>query len=84
VWVNGQLASDYDGGGEVLPLDKWLRPGKNELTLLGGHEKPVYIQVSKHTGGGFEGVVGKRKFPGPGGEDKTEALTFEVGRAPKP
>jgi hypothetical protein len=67
IWVNGERAGDYAGGGQVLPLKKWLRPGKNELTLSGRHEKPVYIKISRHTGGGFEGVVGKRKFPGPGG-----------------
>lgn len=84
LWVNGQRASDYSGGGQFLGLEKWLRPGKNELTLSGRHEKPVYVKVTKHTGGGFEGVVAKKKFPGPGGEGKAEPLTFEVERPSKP
>ena len=84
LWVNGKQAGDYTGGGQVLPLGKWLRPGENALTLTGRHDKPVYVKVIKDTGGGFEGVVGKRKFPGPGGEEKAEPLTFEVEVAPKP
>jgi HEAT repeat protein len=84
LWVNGERAGDYSGGGQVDPLGKWLRPGKNELTLSGRHDKPVYVKVTRHTGGGFEGVIGKRKFPGPGGDDKADPLTFEVERAPKP
>jgi hypothetical protein len=44
----------------------------------------VYIKVTRGTGGGFEGVVGKRKFPGPGGEEKAEPLTFKAEGAPKP
>jgi HEAT repeat protein len=84
LWVNGQRAGDYSGGGTILDLEKWLRPGKNELTLSGRHDKPVYVKVTKTTGGGLEGVPGKRKFPGPGGDDKAEPLTFEVERTPKP
>jgi hypothetical protein len=62
----------------VLNLKRWLRPGKNTLTLAGEHEKPVYVKIARYTGGGFEGVVAKRKFAGPGSEEKSEPLRFEV------
>jgi hypothetical protein len=84
VWVNGRRVGDYSGGGQVLNLDKRLRPGKNDLTLSGRDEKPVYVKITRHTGGGFEGVVAKRKFPGPGGEEKARPLTFDVEGGPKP
>ncbi len=82
LWVNGARADTYSGGGTLQPLRRWQRPGKNELTLSGRHAKTVFVKVFKTTGGGFAGVVARRKFPGPGGDDKAEPLVFEVERAP--
>lgn len=84
LWVNGDPAgffhtSDWKGVG----LNPWLRPGKNELTFSGKNEKPVYVKVAKGRLDGFEGLAGKRRFSGPGGEGRAEPLVFQVERTPK-
>jgi hypothetical protein len=48
------------------------------------HALPVYVKITRDTGGGFEGLAGKRKFAGPGGKDKAEPLRFEVEDVAKP
>jgi len=83
-WMNGDPVFFFGTNeGRALWVNQWLRPGKNELTFSGKHEKPVYLKVARQQGGSSMELLGKRKFPDPGAEGKAEPLVFSVERPPK-
>jgi hypothetical protein len=84
LWVNGNPIKTFEGGGSMFPLDQWLRPGKNELSVSGLRVGTVYVLVAKHQAMNFQGVVGKREFPGPGAKTPDVPLVFETENLPKP
>jgi HEAT repeat protein len=79
VWLNGDPIGIYNGGGEMLSLNPWLRPGANRFTLTGVHPKPVYVMIDPKTVDSFGESLGRSVF-----EPIAEAQTAPVIRFDAP
>src|SRR5207237_705831 len=72
----------FNGGGQMVSIDPWLQRGKNEVSLSGTHDNPVYVVVANHYAMHFLGMAGKKEFAGPGSNEQTEPLVWAADKVP--
>jgi hypothetical protein len=85
IWLNGDPVGFYTDGIAIRPLHHGLRTGKNELTISGKHDGPVYVVIARGRPADAKSgtVAGKRKFSAPGAADRDAPLVFEVAQTAK-
>ena len=76
VLVNGNPIDFYSSGGSIIPLNHWIRPRNNELTIKGAHSKPLYVKIAKSKGQDVT-VILKREFP-PAEEESSSGVEFKI------
>ena len=80
VWINGDPVDFYTGGGTIMTsLNRYLKPGKNELTFSQPHKMPVFVGVFRAIAGDVE-PIGIEAFRGPASAQLAPPLQFDVDR----
>jgi HEAT repeat protein len=83
LWINGDPVAFFEGGGQMFNVDRWLRRGKNEISVSGKHDNPVYVAVANHYAMLKFDLAGKRAFAGPGSDDLAEPLVWDADKVPE-